>query len=307
MLLASQAKRWVFTLNNPTDEEKLNVHLLGESISADGDQSFLTYLIFGEEVGDNGTPHLQGYMCLRTKARIPRIKEEPGLSRTHLEVARGTHAQASVYCKKDGQYYEFGTAPPKPGAGAQWEQLRDWVASQDPAPTIMDVWETFPSLAARNKSAVLECIAIFGKRSSLVDGPFIHLWQHRLDSIVGLEPDDRRINFVVDPEGNKGKSWLCRHWISHRGGTQFMSVGKRDDLAYAVDVTADLFVFDIPRGNMQYCQYAIFEQLKNRLIFSNKYQSQMKILPHNVHVVVFSNEAPDMNALTADRYKIINI
>jgi len=58
---------------------------------------------------------------------------------------------------------------------------------------------------------------------------------------------------------------------------------------------------------MQYMQYAILEQLKNRLIFSNKYQSQMKVLPNNVHVVVFSNEAPDMNALTNDRYKVINI
>jgi len=192
---------------------------LGESISADGDQSFLSYIIIVDEVGESGIFYIQGYFNLRTKARLSRIKEEPGLSRAHLEIARGIYAQASTYCKKDGQFTEYGTPPPKFGAGAQWEDFRNWVVVQPTAPTIMDVWEIFPSLAARNKSAVLECIAIFGKRTNLVEGPFIYLWQYRFDGIVGLEPDDRRINFVVDSEGNKGKFWLCRYWISYRGGT----------------------------------------------------------------------------------------
>lgn len=304
--MGSCAKRWVFTLNNPTDDEQHNLYTLGESITADGDESIFAYLIFGDEVGDNGTPHLQGYLSLRTKKRLSYLKSLPGFERAHFEVARGTHKQASAYCKKDGSFHEWGSPPSVGGSGAQFEQLRDWVASQETAPTIVDVWETFPTLAARYKPAVLECIELFGKKPPLVEGE-LRLWQRRLDGIVSGEPDDRRIVFVVDPQGNSGKSWLCRYWLSHRGSTQFLSIGKRDDLAFAVDVSSDLFVIDIPRGHMQYLQYGLLEMLKNRLVFSTKYVSQAKRFDHNVHVVVFSNEPPDMDALTEDRYKIIEI
>jgi len=302
----SQAKRWVFTLNNPTNEEQHSLYTLGEAISADGDQSELTYLIFGDEVGEQGTPHLQGYLCLRNKKRLPYLKTIPGLDRAHLRIARGTHVQASDYCKKDESYHEWGTTPVEGGSAPQFEQLRNWIASQDQAPTIRDVWEVYPNLAARYRSAVLECIALFSKGPSLVQGT-LRPWQARVNDLVSLDPDDRKIIFVVDPNGNEGKSWLCRYWLSHRGGTQFLSVGKRDDIAYAIDPSNDLFVFDIPRGSMQYLQYGVLEQLKNRLVFSTKYMSTTKVLPHNCHVVVFSNEDPDREALTTDRYQVINV
>jgi len=304
---AHQAKRWIFTLNNPTDEESEDLSLLGEAISADGDQSILTYLIFGcETAPETGTPHLQGYLCLRDKKRISYLKDLPGLARAHLELARGAHQQAADYCKKDGDYHEWGSAPPKPGQGALFEQFRDWVSQEEVAPTVKDIWERFPSLAARYPRACLECIDLFGKQPPLVEGS-LRQWQQRVNDYVDSPPDDRKILFVIDEDGNQGKSWLCRYWISHRGGTQFLSIGKRDDIAYAIDVSNDLFVFDIPRGNMQYLQYGILEQLKNRLVFSNKYMSQTKRLPHKCHVVVFSNEEPDRNALTSDRYKVIRL
>lgn len=300
----SLAKRWVFTLNNPSEDESFFLSLHGVETN-NGDGHF-SYLIFGRETGESGTPHLQGYFALKKKERLATIKQIAGFARVHLEVARGSPSQAAGYCKKDGDYDEYGTPPTPPGNAAHFEQLRDWIAAQDTTPTMRDVWDAFPTLAARYRSAVLECLTLFGKRPNLVDGP-LRLWQHRLDGIVNGESDDRRIIFVIDPEGNKGKSWLVRYWLSTRDSTQFMSVGKRDDLAYAVSCDTSLFVFDIPRGHMQYLQYGFLEQLKNRVVFSNKYMSQTKILHQVPHVVVFGNEAPDQNALTADRYKIINI
>ena len=113
--------------------------------------------------------------------------------------------------------------------------------------------------------------------------------------------------FVVDPEGNKGKSWLTRYWFTKRTDMQRLSIGKRDDLAYAIDVTKRVFVFDIPRGSMEYLQYNILEQLKDQMMFSPKYESACKIINHKVHVVVFCNEEPDMEKMTQDRYKILRI
>ena len=70
----SLAKRWCFTINNPTDEESFLLSIWGESIEADGEQSDASYLVFGREVGESGTPHLQGYVELRTKKRISFLK-----------------------------------------------------------------------------------------------------------------------------------------------------------------------------------------------------------------------------------------
>ena len=75
-------------------------------------------------------------------------------------------------------------------------------------------------------------------------------------------------------------------------------------MAYVIDISKSIFLFDIPRGSMEYLQYSILEQLKDQMIFSPKYESVSKVIPHKVHVVVFCNEEPDRNAMTEDRYKI---
>lgn len=304
-MLTSYAKNWVFTLPNPTDEESFFLALHGESIGTDPDESLFSYIVFGRETGAGGLYHLQGYFCSRTKQRISTLKQIPGFARAHFEVREGTHKQASEYCKKEGDFDEYGTAPTT-GNAASFQQLRDWIADQPEAPTMRDVWEEFPNMAGRYSRAVQECIELFGRQPSLVTGN-LRMWQHRVDSIVNGEPDDRKIIFVIDPDGNSGKSWLTRYWFSNRGGTQFLSIGKRDDLAHTIDVGNDLFVFDIPRGSLHMLQYGVLEQLKNRMVFSPKYNSTHKILKRTPHVVVFTNEEPDMNALTGDRYKIIRL
>lgn len=152
----------------------------------------------------------------------------------------------------------------------------------------------------------MELIALYGQQPPIVEGP-LRPWQSNLNDRVSELADDRTIMFVVDETGNSGKSWLMSYWLSWRPGTQFLSVGKRDDIAFAIDPCNDLFVFDIPRGSMDYLQYGILEGLKNKLVFSPKYVSTMKRLNTTPHVVVMCNERPDMTKLSRDRYKIINL
>jgi hypothetical protein len=66
-------------------------------------------------------------------------------------------------------------------------------------------------------------------------------------------------------------------------------------------------LFDIPRLGMEFFQYNVIEQIKDRIVFSAKYQSMAKVLDHDAHVVVFCNEMPKDDALTADRYKYFNV
>lgn len=95
-------RRWVFTLNNYTENDILAISSW-ES----------TYTIFGREIGDSGTPHLQGFVVFPKTKRLSALKKIH--NRCHWEVARGTSLQAFDYCKKDGDYVEFGTFPASQG------------------------------------------------------------------------------------------------------------------------------------------------------------------------------------------------
>lgn len=291
------AKRWCFTINNYTDAELQAI--------LDSADSF-DYLVVGRERGDSGTPHLQGFCILQTKLRLRNVKALPGFQRAHLEVSRGTPKEASDYCKKEGDYEESGTLPSGQGRRSEFDSLKEWIKEQDPAPTHRDLAENFPSLWGRYRSSVLSFLELFGRKPTLVDGP-LRNWQRELDGILEGEPHPREVIFVVDPEGNKGKSWLVRYWFSKREDLQRLSVGKRDDLAYAIDESKFVFVFDIPRGQSEYLQYNILEQLKDQMIFSPKYDSRTKILPKCPHVIVFMNEDPDRTKMTRDRYRIKRI
>jgi len=71
-------------------------------------------MVLGKEVGDEGTPHIQGYVAFKTKLRFNAVKRI--IPRAHLEVMRGTPAQAADYCKKDGNWAEDGIVPKHQGA-----------------------------------------------------------------------------------------------------------------------------------------------------------------------------------------------
>ena len=294
----SPSTRWCFTLNNYTQAEQQQI--------SDGFPDTFTYLVFGRELGDSGTPHLQGFFCLRSRRSLRQVRAFPGFARAHLEAARGKTSQAAAYCKKDDDYDEFGQIPADQGARVDFQEFIEWVKAQDPAPTMRDVGENFPTIYMRYAGAAERAIRDFGQRPNLVVGE-LREWQRRLVELLEAPADDRKVIFVVDENGNSGKSWVTRYLITEREDVQVFGVGKRDDLAYAVDETKRIFLFDVTRGGMEYLQYGVLEMIKNRIVFSPKYMSKSKYLKGNAHVVVFCNEEPDRSAMTRDRYKIINI
>lgn len=100
--MPSTALHWCFTLNNYTEDER--DHLLSLDVH---------YIIVGREVGEEGTPHLQGYVHLKRPLRLQPCKDFLGSQRIHLEVARGKPWEADEYCQKEGDYETRGTPPPK--------------------------------------------------------------------------------------------------------------------------------------------------------------------------------------------------
>jgi len=98
----SKSRNWCFTINNYTDEEWQCFQKLSDNEE---------YLIVGQEIGESGTPHLQGYIYYKNPRTMKGIKKETKFLRSHLEIAKGSPKQASDYCMKDGQFIELGVRP----------------------------------------------------------------------------------------------------------------------------------------------------------------------------------------------------
>ena len=107
------ARNFTFTQNN-----------YGDTTLVDGVEC--RYIIYGKEVGESGTPHLQGVICFNTPVRETAVRKKiPGC---HIEIAKSLSA-AIEYCKKDGDWTERGDRPDTPkekGAKEKrkWEEIR---------------------------------------------------------------------------------------------------------------------------------------------------------------------------------------
>lgn len=88
---------WCFTLNNWTQQELETLETTFKSLTSK--------FIIGKEVGDEGTPHLQGYVEFNKKVRpLETIKNE----RIHWEKRKGNSEQAINYCMKDKNFITHG-------------------------------------------------------------------------------------------------------------------------------------------------------------------------------------------------------
>lgn len=298
--MPAQTRHWCFTVNNWTRDHEDQLEELSHAVS---------YLVYGYETAETGTPHLQGYVIFQ---RVKRFTEARALlpPGSHIEAKRGSSFQAAEYCKKDGLYKEWGEAPTEPPTrSSPFDRFREWALQthQDKgrAPTDREIANEFPTLFVRYRRN-LQDLARFTCPEPVLESDWdLRDWQTELADILQLEPDDRTILFYVDPDGGKGKSWFQRYMVStDPDNVQCLSIGKRDDIAHAIDESKSIFLFNVPRGGMEFLNYAVLEQLKDRLIFSPKYDSRMKTLQKKPHVVVFCNEAPDMTKMTYDRYHL---
>lgn len=88
------SRRYCFTWNNYTDNDRVKLEAFYNE--------HCKYLVYGEEIGESGTPHLQGFFtCDKTK-RLPALKKYFG-NQVHFEVAKATSIRAAQYCKKGQQ------------------------------------------------------------------------------------------------------------------------------------------------------------------------------------------------------------
>lgn len=119
-MAGSRARAYVFTHNNYTEEHEDCWEHLAEVDS-------VQYVAYGREVGESGTPHLQGMIYLKNAKTLTALKAlltSVALPNVHFEKQGGTFRQAFEYCTKDGDYVEHGVRP-KQGRRTDLEDALD--------------------------------------------------------------------------------------------------------------------------------------------------------------------------------------
>jgi len=114
--MAEAFQRWQYvcwTLFDVTDEQ----YVILRGLVPDKAK----YVVFGRETcPDTGKKHLQGYFELSCRLRVTQLRKlltvKKGDQSFHCEKRLGSPQQAADYCKKDGDFEEFGVITP-PGQG----------------------------------------------------------------------------------------------------------------------------------------------------------------------------------------------
>lgn len=292
----SYAKHWCFTLNNYSDDDI-------SRLAASFETGRVVYLIFGKEVAPSGTKHLQGFVSVKNKVRITGLVKM--LGQAHFTVARSV-PQSIEYCKKDGDITEFGSPNDVLSVVAQARKRNDLEDFKDAVkggmfdPQILR--ENYSGIYARYPRFFLSYLRDHRPPIVLPDHT-LRDWQQSLVDICNESPDPRIVYFVIDEEGNKGKTFICDYLECHFNA-QVMKCGKRDDMAFQLDeFDPKVICIDVSRSAAQFLNYQFLEDIKDGRVFSPKYESTTKRF-NTPHLLVFMNEYPDMTKLSVDRYEI---
>jgi len=161
-MASGRGRGWCFTLNNYTPEEVTALHAVPYS-----------YLIYGKEIGESGTAHLQGYLHFTNTKKFQQVKSLLGI-RYHLERRKGTLQQAIEYCKKDGEFFEFGTKPLNGKEKGQAEKDR-WtrILTLAKQGKVDELQREYPKEAVLHGPRLL---ALHEPERKPIDGPLSHEW-----------------------------------------------------------------------------------------------------------------------------------
>lgn len=139
-----QSCAWVFTLNNFASVDAPRVF-----------SDIAQWGIWQHEIGENGTPHLQGYLYFKGSRKLSTLRQY--MPSAHFEIRRGTHEQAKAYSSKedtrvDGPF-EFGTEPVATGQGARSDlvSLKRALEADTPMETVWS--DHFPTMLKYYKGA----------------------------------------------------------------------------------------------------------------------------------------------------------
>jgi [ribosomal protein S5]-alanine N-acetyltransferase len=196
---AFQAKDFCFTLNNYTEDELNGLKRLEN-------EERICYLVCGYESGESGTPHLQGFVQFERKISLAGIIKLFGSNRLHLEIRRGTPEQAAEYCKKENDYFEFGSIRTH-GQGHRSDLVRAKKMLEQKQEFRLEIGNSFyiSDICAEDESSLVEYLNNREIYDHTLMIPFPYTLQHARDFIsiiCAQKQDGKSINWAIrEPSG----------------------------------------------------------------------------------------------------------
>jgi hypothetical protein len=259
---------WCFTINNWSQDEKtiLTAHF----------EKLKCRWIMGEEVGKEGTPHLQGSVYFESAKSFSAMKKL--MPTAHLEIMRGTWDQNTKYCSKEGKAtgklvddYEQSLIDRRQAKlnkflNHPWKEWQREIIEMVSKPAEKrKIYWIVGTVGGEGKSELVEYLALLydvilaeGKKSDVFN-----------QCISRVEKFKKEKKALTDP-----KCILC----------------------------------DVPRSiDSEYVSYTALEKLKDGLCYSGKYEGGRIEFVDQVHVLVFSNNHPILSKLSKDRWVIIDL
>lgn len=176
----SKVQHCIFTINNYTEKDLLMIRKPNEKIS---------FLCFGLEIAPTtGTPHVQGYLQMKSKTRLSTISNLLG-GRTSPKTALGSSEQNRKYCSKTreedpipneiyeeyGEYRVIGGKKKKRTRGEmeedKWEDIKQCIIE---GATCKEIAYRWPLDYARNHIGIEKMISLFSHKEFQ---PFFGPWR----------------------------------------------------------------------------------------------------------------------------------
>lgn len=123
-----QSRRWCGVYNNYPDNHASNIPGKLLAVTEGG--------IWGREVGEQGTKHIQAYFYTKKRYTLNGLRDALGFNEEvrefhmHLEMCKGNSYQNYVYCTKEGDFDTWGTIPrdgfPKDDSASKKRTRENW-------------------------------------------------------------------------------------------------------------------------------------------------------------------------------------
>ena len=276
-------RTWMFTLNNYTDAQ-------AEWCESYAENDSVIRMTVSKEVGDSGTPHLQGCITWKGTKRLAAVNK---ILKAHWTKADSPDDAHAYPCKADSEVI-VQCDKRNSGKRVDLEDMAKAVLECDTLHEVMLV----PGVAKYHSWAEKLWTTRPLEAEGIAD---FRPWQHALYLEMLQEPDDRKVIWYHDEAGGAGKTTMARHLITM--GAFYCRNGKTADLCYAY-ANQRIIVIDLARSVEGMVNYNVIETLKDGLMFSTKYMSATKVRKGPAHVVVMANFLPDMSKMSVDRWDI---
>lgn len=126
-------------------------------------------------------------------------------------------------------------------------------------------------------------------------------------------PDDRKIYWIYDPQGNSGKSKFTKFLVLHNSLCCKVPFGTATQLRSSIISMGvkRLYIVDIPRtlgrDDDINSVITVLEDLKNGFVVSSMYGKNAQLLMDPPHVIVFSNMICPIEKMSSDRWILLTI